>query len=182
MLNHVGIRPIGLEDLHRYVRTIPDFPKPGIQFKDISPLLADARAFREVIERMAHNVGREGAQCIVGLEARGFIFGVAIAQHLNLPFVPVRKAGKLPGDVERLSYDLEYGKATIEMQRDAIAPGIRVAVVDDLLATGGTAGAAERLISALGGTVTGFHFAIELAELEGRARLGMAPVAALLRM
>ena len=163
-------------DLSRYVRAIPDFPKPGILFRDITPLLSEPEQFRELISRMALAVRESGAERIVGLESRGFIFGIAIAQALGLPFTPARKAGKLPGETISVAYALEYGEQRLELQRDAVKPGERVAIVDDLLATGGTAAAAAQLVRNLGGEVSGFHFAIELGALSGREKLNEGPV------
>lgn len=158
-------------DLKRLVRTIPDYPKPGILFRDITTLLADGPAFREVIARLAarcadHHVGK-----VAGIEARGFILGGALAERLGVGFVPIRKKGKLPFDTIGHDYDLEYGVDRVEVHRDAVAPGERVALVDDLLATGGTAVAGLTLVRKLGGVVIEACFVIELPELGGRVRL-----------
>lgn len=161
------------------VRTIPDFPKPGIQFKDITPLLGNADALRATAHALARICTEWRAYAIVGLESRGFIFGGAVAHELGLPFVPIRKPGKLPAETVRIAYDLEYGSNTLEMHADAIAPGTHVAIIDDLLATGGTAAAAGALIARVGGTIAGYAFPIELAALSGRARLNGAAVHAL---
>lgn len=153
------------------IRDVPDFPKPGIVFKDITPVLHHPRAFRESIDEMAAAAGDRRAEVVVGIESRGFIFGVPIAMALGLPFAMTRKLGKLP--FERISeeYVLEYGTNTVEMHVDAVQPGQRAYVVDDLLATGGTAAACARLIERLGGQVSGFGFLVELGFLEGREML-----------
>ncbi|TLS66314.1 adenine phosphoribosyltransferase [Mariprofundus erugo] len=161
------------------IRDVPDFPKPGIIFKDITPLLADGEAFSAVIEEMAALVdGRVDA--IVGIESRGFIFGAALAQRLGLGLVTVRKPGKLPADVHAVEYELEYGVDRLEIHRDALAPGHRVVIVDDLLATGGTAAATVKLIEMLGAEVVSCLFVIELDFLEGRKALAGTAVASLL--
>jgi adenine phosphoribosyltransferase len=162
------------------IRDIPDFPKPGIVFKDITPVLQDPRAFREVVERMTAECREWNPSVIAGIESRGFIFGAPIALALDLPFVLVRKIGKLPADTLKEEYSLEYGTNTVEMHRDAVAQGDRVAIVDDLLATGGTAAAAARLVEALGGKPVGYSFLVELSFLAGRAILGDVPVSALI--
>jgi adenine phosphoribosyltransferase len=152
------------------LRDIPDFPSPGILFKDVTPVLADPQVFGDVIRDMADR--RRGTiDCVVGIEARGFIFGAALAHELGIAFVPVRKAGKLPGDIIGLTYDLEYGTATIEIHRGAFAGGERALLVDDVLATGGTAEAACRLLDQAGATVVAFETLVELGFLSGRERL-----------
>lgn len=161
------------------IRDIPDFPKPGIIFKDITPILQDPAAFREVVERMTAECREWNPTVIAGIESRGFIFGAPIALALDVPLVLVRKLGKLPADTLKEEYSLEYGTNTVEMHRDAVSPGDRVVIVDDLLATGGTAAAAARLTEALGGSVAGYSFLVELSFLNGRAILGDAPVSAL---
>lgn len=161
------------------IREIPDFPQAGILFRDITPVLADAKAFGEVIDRMAEQARDWGGEVVAGIESRGFLFGMPLALALQVPFVPVRKAGKLPGETAREEYALEYGTATLEVQKDAPVRGRRVLIVDDLLATGGTARAAAALVGGLGGEVAGFSFLIELAALNGRQALGK-PVQALL--
>jgi adenine phosphoribosyltransferase len=161
------------------IRDVPDFPKPGILFKDITPVLADARLFTDVVNWMAGTLAGERLDKIVGMESRGFIFGAAVAPRVQAGFVPARKPGKLPCAVERVSYDLEYGSNTLEMHRDAIRPGDRVAIVDDLLATGGTAAATVDLVRRLGGEVVMTVYMVELAFLSGR-RLVNAPVASLI--
>jgi adenine phosphoribosyltransferase len=162
------------------IRDIPDFPKPGIVFKDITPVLQDPAAFAEVIERMTAECREWNPTVIAGIESRGFIFGAPIALALNLPFVLVRKLGKLPADTLKEEYSLEYGTNTVEMHRDAVSSGDRVAIVDDLLATGGTAAAAARLTEALGGSVAGYAFLVELSFLNGRAILADAPISSLI--
>jgi len=162
------------------VRAIPDFPKPGILFRDIAPLLADPDAFGEIVERMATQAREWGAEAVAGIEARGFLFGAPVALSLGVPFVPIRKVGKLPGETVQEKYALEYGTAVLEVQRDAALPGRRVVIVDDLLATGGTTRAAAALVAALGGTVAGVSVLIELEALGGRAALGETPIQALL--
>ena len=160
-----------LADLVRaHTREIADFPTPGIAFQDLSPLFAAPGAFGEVIDAIAaHWAGR--VDLIAGVEARGFILAPPVALRLGLPFVPVRKAGKLPGDLVAQEYDLEYGSATIEVQRAAVPAGRRVLVLDDVLATGGTAAAAAQLVERCGATVAGYAFLLELGALQGRSAL-----------
>ncbi len=153
------------------IRDVPDFPKPGIMFKDIAPVLQSPAAMGEVIERLAQDAKSKGAEAIVGIESRGFIFGVPVALALGVPFVMARKLGKLPYDRISEEYALEYGTNTVEMHTDSINPGQRAYVVDDLLATGGTAAAAARLVERLNGSVCGFGFVVELKFLEGRKNL-----------
>src|SRR5262245_37455282 len=160
-----------LRYLRAHLRSVPDFPKPGILFKDITPLLADPRAFQITLDLLAQRFIGEHVDVVVGIESRGFIFGGALAARLNASFVPVRKPGKLPAKTDRLAYDLEYGSAELEMHADSIAAGARVLVVDDLLATGGTASAAAELSRRQRGVVLGFAFVVELSFLSGRARL-----------
>jgi adenine phosphoribosyltransferase len=162
------------------IRDVPDFPKPGILFKDITPILADAAAFREVVDLLAQDATDRGAKAIVGIESRGFIFGTPVAVALGLPFVMARKLGKLPYDRISEEYALEYGTNTVEMHVDALDSGQRAYVVDDLLATGGTAAATARLIERLNAQVCGFGFVIDLTFLHGRERLREYPVTALL--
>ena len=162
------------------IRDVPDFPKPGITFKDITPLLADPEAFAEVVDRLAeHHVGRNVTK-VVGIEARGFVVAAPVAHRLGAGFVPVRKPGKLPWDTASEPYELEYGTDELEVHLDAIAPGEKVLVVDDVMATGGTALAAARLVEGLGGEVVGLAFLIELAFLGGADRLGELPHMSLL--
>ncbi|BDI32931.1 adenine phosphoribosyltransferase [Capsulimonas corticalis] len=165
----------------RLIRDIPDFPKPGILFKDITPVLANYAAFQEVIDHCVGWASGKAPDVIVGIESRGFVFGAPVALALGLGFVPVRKIGKLPHDTIREEYALEYGTNAVEVHRDAIQLGQRVLIVDDLLATGGTAAAAARLVETLGGTVIGFSFLIELEFLQGRAALDGYEIQALLK-
>jgi adenine phosphoribosyltransferase len=162
---------IDLNTLPSYIRDIPDFPQPGVLFKDITTLLKEPVAFRAVIDAFTERYRDERLDVIAGIESRGFIFGAPLAYALGLPFVPIRKFGKLPADTIEEEYDLEYGTATIEVHRDAIAPGARVLIVDDLLATGGTMRASCNLVEKLGGAVAGLAFLAELTFLNGRARL-----------
>lgn len=168
-------------DLKSFIRDIPDFPKAGILFRDISPLLGNPDAFSFAIDGLAKLCHTWQPQVVAGIESRGFIFGVALAGSLKLPFVPLRKPGKLPGETLRLAYDLEYGSDALEVQRDALAAGQRAIVVDDLIATGGTAKAAGELVRQTGAELVGYGFAIELADLGGRDRLVDAPVRSLVR-
>jgi adenine phosphoribosyltransferase len=155
----------------RLIRDIPDFPKSGILFKDITPVVQDARAFRQVIDRMTTYGQTLAPDAVVAIESRGFIFGAPLALALNCAFVPVRKLGKLPGETLREEYALEYGTNTVEMQKGAVAAGQRVLLVDDLLATGGTAAAAARIVERLGAGVVGCAFLVELSFLNGREAL-----------
>lgn len=158
--------------LATFIRDVPDWPTPGVVFKDITPLLGDPVAFATTIDRLAdHFVGR-GVTKVVGIEARGFVVAAPVAHRLGAGFVPARKPGKLPWGTESRSYELEYGTDELEVHTDAIAPGERVLVVDDVIATGGTAAAAVQLVESLGGVVAGVGFVIELAFLGGAARLG----------
>jgi adenine phosphoribosyltransferase len=160
--------PLDLQRLRDRIRDVPDFPKPGIVFKDITPLLADPVAFSSVIDEIVVHFGRGNVDKVVGIEARGFILAAPVAYHFGAGFVPVRKAGKLPHETEAEEYALEYGTATIEIHRDAIRAGERVIIVDDVLATGGTARATARLIERLGGKVIGIACLMELTFLNGR--------------
>jgi len=155
-------------NLEKYIANVPDFPKEGIQFKDITPLMANGEAFKYATEQFVNYAKEVGAEVIVGPEARGFIFGCPVATELGIGFVPVRKPGKLPRETVEFSYDLEYGSNTLCMHRDAIKPGQRVLVIDDLLATGGTMEASCKLIEELQGEVVGLGFLIELEFLNGR--------------
>lgn len=168
-------------DLRALVREIPDFPQPGISFKDITPVLKNGEALRYVVRTMASHFADRSVDLIVGVESRGFLIGAPLAYEMGIGFVLVRKPGKLPGPVIRVEYALEYGKDALEIHRDAIAPGQKVLVVDDLLATGGTVGAAAELVEKLGGEIVGFGFLIELAFLGGRRRLGDRDVLSLVR-
>ena len=162
------------------VRTVPDFPKPGILFYDITTLLKDRKGFAELIDGLAAHYSSDDIDLVLGVEARGFIFGPALAYRLNAGFIPVRKPKKLPAEVIRVSYDLEYGSDSLEMHRDAIAPGQRVLLVDDLLATGGTMQATVQLVEQLGGVIAGLAFAVELDFLKGRERFARYDVFSLL--
>lgn len=152
----------------RLIRDVPDFPQPGIMFKDITPVLGDPAAFQEIIDRLVEWAGERAPDVIVGIESRGFVFGAPVALALARGFVPVRKVGKLPFQTLRQEYALEYGTNVVEIHSDAIRPGQRVIIIDDLLATGGTARASAQLIEQLGGHVVGFGFLIELSFLQGR--------------
>jgi adenine phosphoribosyltransferase len=164
------IKPIDVEALKALVRTVPDFPKPGILFYDITTLLKDKTGFAKMIDAMAAHYLERKVDLVLGIEARGFIFGPALAYRLNAGFVPVRKPGKLPAETARVTYDLEYGSDALEIHKDAIKPGQRVVLVDDLLATGGTMEATLKLARQLGGEIVGLAFAVELDFLKGRNR------------
>src|SRR5215471_5660958 len=176
--------PHELEPL-RYVRSlireIPDFPQPGVLFKDITPLIADPKAFHIVLDAIAHHFVGERVDAVVGVESRGFIFGGALAARLNASFVPVRKPGKLPYRTDKVSYSLEYGEAVLEMHRDSLREGSSVLVVDDLLATGGTAAAAGELVHRQGAFVIAYAFVIELVSLGGRERLLPTPATSIVK-
>lgn len=158
-------------DLTTYVRTITDFPTPGVQFKDITTLLKDPAAFRYAIDRFVEYAKSTNPDVIVAVESRGFIFAAPIAERLGAGFVPVRKPGKLPALTTKIEYELEYGRGVLEMHTDAISEGQRALIVDDVLATGGTIEATRKLVEQFGGVVTGFAFLIELSFLGGRRRL-----------
>lgn len=160
-----------LEDIYNAIRDVPDFPKPGIVFKDITPILNDPALFKQVINLMTDHVKTLNVDKIAVVESRGFLFGAPIANTLGIGIVPIRKKGKLPYKTIEETYDLEYGTATLEVHQDALNKGDRVVIVDDLLATGGTAVASAKLIERLGGQVTEFMFLVELAFLEGRNKL-----------
>jgi adenine phosphoribosyltransferase len=162
-------------DLRPLIRDVPDFPKPGILFRDVTPLLGNGPAFRSCIRQLCERSAGHRPQLIAGIESRGFVFGASVAVELGLGFVPIRKPGKLPWKTRQERYSLEYGTDAIEVHEDAFAPGTRVALIDDLLATGGTAGAAIKLLQSLGGNVVVAGFVIELKFLEGRSRLGEVP-------
>jgi adenine phosphoribosyltransferase len=162
------------------IRDIPDFPRPGILFKDITPILADPKAFHMVLDGIAERFIGDHVDVIAGIEARGFIFGGALAARLNASFVPLRKPGKLPAETDQVAYDLEYGSAALEIHVDSIESGAKVVIVDDLLATGGTALAAAELVKRQGGYIAAFAFVVELTFLGGRDRLGPSPVFSLL--
>lgn len=167
--------------LQPLIREIPDFPKPGVLFKDITPLLADSAGLALAVELMANPFRKADVDLVVGAESRGFIFGTAIAQSLSCGFVPVRKPGKLPAQRRSMTYDLEYGQDTLEIHADAIQPQQRVLMVDDLLATGGTMRACCDLVNDLGAMIVGISVLIELAFLDGRQRLAPNEVTAVLR-
>ena len=160
------------KELAGRIRDIPDFPKPGILFKDITTLLKDGDSFHASVDGLLEKIGKRDIDCVVGMESRGFIFGAPIAYKLGVGFVPVRKLGKLPADVVSVEYDLEYGSATLEMHKDAIKPGAKVLIVDDLLATGGTVAGTIELVKQLKGTIVACAFLIELTALKGREKLG----------
>ncbi|MFO0570990.1 MAG: adenine phosphoribosyltransferase [Polyangiaceae bacterium] len=171
----------GLSYVRKLIREIPNFPQPGILFKDITPLLSDPKAFHIVLDAIAERFVGEHVDAVVGIESRGFIFGGALAARLNASFVPVRKPGKLPYRTDKVSYSLEYGESELEMHRDSLSEGARVLVVDDLLATGGTALAAGELVHRQGAFVAAYAFVVELESLGGRERLLPAPVISFLR-
>jgi adenine phosphoribosyltransferase len=170
-----------LNSLKQLIREIPDFPKPGILFYDITTLLKDKTGLRGTIDGLKEQYAGLGVDIVLGIEARGFIFAPALAYALGAGFVPVRKPKKLPAECERISYDLEYGTDTLEVHRDAITPGCRVLIVDDLLATGGTARATAKLVEQLGGIVVGAAFVVELTFLRGRGKLNGYNVFSLLQ-
>jgi adenine phosphoribosyltransferase len=168
-------------DLKHFIRDVPDFPQAGILFRDVTPLLGNPAAFSAAIDALERHVKEAEAAAIVGIESRGFLFGAPLADRLSLPFVPVRKPGKLPAARMSVEYSLEYGQSQLDIQRDAVAPGTAVVIIDDLLATGGTALAAAKLVEMVGGQVKGFGFLIELMSLQGRKRLEGYTVSSLLR-
>ena len=170
-----------MDELKKLIREVPDFPKQGILFYDITTLLKDKAGFRKVIDRLTERIRPFGADLVLGIEARGFIFAPALAYNLHAGFVPVRKPNKLPAAVERITYELEYGMDTLEMHKDAVKPGMRVVVADDLLATGGTSLATVRLVERLGGQVVAVSFVIELEALKGRQRLKGYEIVSLLQ-
>lgn len=169
-----------MQRLQARIRDIPDFPKPGIVFKDITPLMKDPAALRLSIHQLIHPFIGEPITAVAGMEARGFIFGSLVAWELGVGFIPLRKPGKLPHDTHSTSYDLEYGSATLEVHRDALDTGDRVLLIDDVLATGGTAAASCQLLETLGAQVIGCAFVIELDFLKGRGKLGARRVHSLL--
>src|SRR5438093_6338684 len=162
---------VNCEPLKKLIREVPDFPKPGILFYDITTLLKDKTGFKRIIDAMSEQVSRHKPDLVLGIEARGFIFAPALAYNLGAGFVPVRKPKKLPAETERVTYDLEYGTDTLEIHKDAVKAGARVVIADDLLATGGTSLAAARLVEKIGGKVEGLVFVVELDFLKGRERL-----------
>ena len=167
-------------DLKRFIRDVPDFPQPGILFRDITPLLADANAFQHAISNLADEANQRQPTAIVGIESRGFLFGGPVADRLGLPFVPVRKPGKLPAARMSVEYTLEYGENQLDIHADALRTDARAFIIDDLLATGGTARAAAKLVELVGAEVAGFAFVIELTALGGRGRLDGYDIVALL--
>lgn len=170
------------ERLRNLIREIPDFPRPGVGFKDITPLLADPVAFSTVVDLIVDHFGRGNIEKVCGIEARGFIVAAPVAYHTGAGFVPIRKAGKLPSESESEPYVLEYGEEILEIHRDAVLPGERVLIVDDVLATGGTAAAAVELVTRLGGKIEGVGCVIELEALGGRSKLDGVDFFSLLRM
>ena len=168
-------------DYKTIIRGIPDFPKKGILFRDITPLMSDPVIFASLLKDLKKTALTFQSDCIAAIESRGFLIGAPLASQLGLPLVLIRKQGKLPGETEKVTYDLEYGQDTLEIHSDAICKDQRVLLVDDLLATGGTLLASAKLIEKLGGTVSGVTVLIELSDLEGRAKLGDLEVAALVR-
>lgn len=169
-----------MSDLSSYIRTVPDFPKPGIGFKDITTLLKDGNALRQSVDEMAEKFSGKKIDKIVGIESRGFIFGTALAYKWKVGFVLVRKPGKLPAETISQEYELEYGTDKVEIHKDAISPGDKILIVDDLLATGGTAAATVELVKELGGDIQGIAFLIELTFLNGRQKLGGYEVVSLI--
>ena len=173
-------KPVNVEALKALVRTVPDFPKPGILFYDITTLLKDKLGFARLIDALSANYIGKKIDLVLGMEARGFIFGPALAYRLNAGFVPVRKPGKLPAETAKISYELEYGSNALEIHKDAIQNGERVLIVDDLLATGGTAVATAELATGLGAQIAGLAFVVELDFLKGREKLAKYDVFSLL--
>lgn len=160
-----------MNNLKEKIRTIPDFPKPGILFRDITSLIGDHNAFNDAIELLTEHYRKEQFDLVAGVESRGFIIGAPLALRLGKGFIPIRKVGKLPGKTHRIEYDLEYGKDSLEVHQDAIETSSRVLIVDDLLATGGTISGSTKLIEKAGGIIVGYAFVIELIELNGRKNL-----------
>lgn len=168
-------------DLYSKIRVVPDFPKPGVSFKDITTLLKDGEALRYVVDQMAERFADSNVDVILGVESRGFLFGAPLAYKMGTGFVLVRKPGKLPSNTLKASYELEYGSDSLEIHADAIEPGQRVLLVDDLLATGGTMAAAAKLVNDLQGEIAGFAFVVELTYLNGRDKLGDYEIMSMLR-
>jgi adenine phosphoribosyltransferase len=171
---------VDCDGLKKLIREVPDFPKKGILFYDLTTLLKDKRGFATLIDALSERYMKRGIELVLGMEARGFIFGPALAYRLNAGFVPVRKPGKLPAATAKVSYDLEYGSNALEIHKDAVQPGQRVLIVDDLLATGGTAVATAELAHGLGAEITGLAFVVELDFLKGREKLAQYEVFSLL--
>jgi len=169
-------------DLAKYLRDVPDFPKQGIIFKDITPLLGNREALTAAADQLAEPFRQSGVEYVVGIESRGFIFGPMLADRLGAGFVPVRKSGKLPAETVSETYDLEYGSDTVEIHADAIPPGAKVLMIDDLLATGGTMAAACRLVRKVGGEIVGVAFLVELCFLSGRDKLDGCEVLSLIKV
>ena len=168
-------------DLARSIRSIPDFPKPGILFRDITTLLKDKKAFKQALGLLAKKFAKEKVDYVVGVEARGFIFGGALAAQLNTGFIPVRKKGKLPWRTKSITYNLEYGTDTLEIHADALKPGDKVVIVDDLLATGGTVRGVADLVETQGAKIAGVAFVIELVDLKGKEKLKKYPIVSLVK-
>jgi len=168
-------------DLAKTIRSIPDFPKPGILFRDITTLIQDKVAFRQAVDAIVAKFKKKKVDLVVAVEARGFIFGGAVAYRLGAGFVPVRKKGKLPWKTKSVTYELEYGTDTLEIHQDAVPEGARVLIVDDLLATGGTVKAVTNLLESLGAKIVGIAFVIELFDLNGRQKLAKYPVVSLVK-
>jgi adenine phosphoribosyltransferase len=171
---------VDISELRAAIRDVPDFPKPGIVFKDITPVLADGRLFRAVIDRFAEALAGSGVTKVIGIDARGFIFAGAVAYKLGLGFIPIRKKGKLPWTTQSASYNLEYGESVVEMHVDAVSKGEKVALIDDVLATGGTAAAAIKLLTRAGAEVVCAQFLMELGFLHGRKSVADTRVIGLL--
>ncbi|MEE8523636.1 MAG: adenine phosphoribosyltransferase [Thermoanaerobaculia bacterium] len=170
-----------MDELKKYIREVPDYPKPGINFYDITTLLKDRQGLRATIDGFAAALASHRIDKVIGIESRGFLFGPHLAYHLGAGFVPVRKKGKLPAETVRATYELEYGTDELEMHRDAVEPGENVLIVDDVIATGGTAVATAQLVESCGGRVDGFGFVIELTFLDGRRKLEGHTVTSLIR-
>ena len=168
-------------DLKQHIRSVPDFPKPGILFYDITTLLRDRDAYRATIDMLAAPYVERGIDAVIGIESRGFILGAAVAQRIGAGFIPIRKPGKLPAKTLKETYDLEYGKDALEIHEDAVEPGQRVLIVDDVLATGGTAAAAVQLVRKLGGELQGVAFLIELLFLNGKQKIAQERVFSVLQ-
>lgn len=176
----MSVTKASISEIQEAIRTVPDFPKPGIQFIDVTPVLADARLFAASVDHLREGFGHGSVDAVAGIDARGFIFAAAVALRLGAGFVPIRKKGKLPFQTIEESYQLEYGSNTVAIHVDAIKPGSRVLLVDDLLATGGTAVAAAALLNRLNARILGIHFVVELDFLHGRERLKGYPLRSLI--